>query len=720
MDQFDLTACDREPIHASEAIQPHGLLLVADGAGVVVAAAGEVEARLGASGWAGRTLSELIGDEAAETARGLPAGRSGPEHVGEIVSPTGERFDISAHRSAQRLFVELEPAEALRHKVGVTLGKIEQAAAHFEKASTLEELCRLAAEEFRVLTGYDRVMIYRFLDDDSGSVLGEALAPGMRPFLNHRFPASDIPKQARALYLRNMIRVIPDIGYSPAPIRYADGVSGPLDLSDAALRSVSPIHLQYLANMGVTASASASIVRDGVLWGLVACHNATPRTIGFSARAACRAVAGALGRQLRARDDIDAFRERVRLRSFQDDLVSLLSREGSLEEAISNHVEEIRRAFGGDGVVVLRGDDLLSNGRCPPDGAVRALARWALKRGAEQVFATERLAQPYPTAATFENVGAGLLAMTLSISEPWIVMWFRAEEVEVVEWAGNPHKADDPADPDAILTPRSSFESWRETFRGRSRRWTPAEIEAAGRLRSAVIEVQQARGLMELNRRMVATIAEKDLAIQQKQFLIGEVNHRVQNSLQLVSSFLALQGRASNQPGLAEALDEARRRLSAVALVHRRLYRSDQVESIDLARYVDELVVDIVSSLGDGWSDQVTLDLAPVLLPTDRAVSVGLILTELMINATKYAYGGGPGPVAVTLAEDRASFRVIVADRGVGAPATPRRGFGSRMMEALVRQIGGEMTRADNGPGLRVVLSAPTAQVRETQASPAD
>lgn len=719
MDTLDLTACDREPIHAPGAIQPHGLLLIADNDARVIAVAGDVEGRLGAAPWAGRPLAELIGETAAARARGGAFGRPGPVHIGQVSAADGEVFDGSAHRSGDGLIVEIEAAESVKLPVGATLSELEAVAASFDRAPGVEALCAAAAVEFARLTGYDRVMIYRFLDDESGSVLGESLAPGMRSFLHHRFPASDIPRQARALYLKNLIRVIPDVDYAPAPIRFTEGHPSAdahaIDLGDAALRSVSPIHLQYLRNMNVAASASVSIVKDGVLWGLAACHNATPRAIGFDVRAACRAVASALGRQLRARDDTDTFRERVRLRSFQDDLVSLLSREGSLEDAISNHVDEIRRALGGDGVAILRGPDVLTSGRCPPDGAVRALAQWALKRGAEQVFATDRLVDHYPTAATFEGVGAGLLTLTLSISDPWIVMWFRAEEVEVVEWAGNPHK-DDPGDPEAILTPRSSFETWRETVRGRSRRWTPAVIEAAARLRTAVIEVWQARGLMELNRRLVATIEEKDLAIQQKEFLIGEVNHRVQNSLQLVSSFLMLQSRASNQPGLAEALDEARRRLTAVALVHRRLYRADQVESVDVSRYVEELVVDVVASLGNDWADAVMLDLAPILLPTDRAISVGLVLTELMINATKYAYGGGPGPLSISIAEDRANFRLIVADQGVGAPAGSRRGFGSRMMDALVRQLGGEMTREDNRPGLRVVLTAPIMRAQEAQA----
>ncbi|MDR4306367.1 GAF domain-containing protein [Chelatococcus sambhunathii] len=718
MDSLDLTACDREPIHIPGAIQPHGLLLLVSADSLrVEAVAGDVEGRLGVTEWAGRPLAELIGPEAAarihENDRNGPAGA----YVGAVSGATGERFDVSAHATEAGYLVELEPEQRLAAPVGVTFGEFETVAAAFERASSTEALCRAAAQEFQRLTGYARVMIYRFLDDDSGSVLGEACSGGMRSFLNHRFPATDIPKQARALYLRNLIRVIPDVAYRPAPLRYAGPREAPLDLSDSALRSVSPIHVQYLKNMGVAASASVSIVKDGVLWGLVACHHPEPRMIGFDTRAACRAVAGAFGRQLRARDDTDSFRERVRLRSFQDDLVALLSREGSLQEAISNHVDEIRRALGGDGVAILRGDDLLTTGRCPNEGELAPLALWALKRGAEQVFATDRLVDAYPRATAFQNVGAGMLALTLSVSEPWIVMWFRAEEVEVIEWAGDPHK-DMSNDPVEQLTPRASFDVWRETVRGRSRRWTPAEIEAAGRLRSSVIEVWQARGLMELNRRLLATIEEKDMAIQQKEFLIGEVNHRVQNSLQLVSSFLALQGRSSNQPGLAPALEEARRRLTAVALVHRRLYRSDQVESVDLARYVEELVADVTSSLGDGWSNSLTLDVAPILAPTDRAISLGLVLTELMINATKYAYGGEPGPLSITISEDRANVRLSVADRGVGSQTPPRRGFGSRMIDALVRQMGGELERQDNKPGLKVVLTAPVSRGTGTEGSP--
>jgi two-component system, chemotaxis family, sensor kinase Cph1 len=288
-----------------------------------------------------------------------------------------------------------------------------------------------------------------------------------------------------------------------------------------------------------------------------------------------------------------------------------------------------------------------------------------------------------------------------------VILWMRAEEPEVVNWAGNPHKAVT-LGPGEVLTPRSSFEAWRETVRGRARRWTLPEVDAAIRLRETLLEARGHRRVRELNSQLTEAIEEKDLLLQQKEMLLKEVNHRIQNSLQLVSSFLGLQSRAVGDPALHAAFDEARRRLQAVALVHRRLYRADQIETVDLGRYLEDLVADMNNSLGEEWAGQITVEAAPVLISTDRAVTLGLVVTELVINANKYAYGGGPGRIEVSLEEHRQSLRVIVADRGKGKHA-PSEGFGTRMMNAMVRQLRGELTFGDNRPGLRAVLTAPIA-----------
>jgi chemotaxis family two-component system sensor kinase Cph1 len=361
--------------------------------------------------------------------------------------------------------------------------------------------------------------------------------------------------------------------------------------------------------------------------------------------------------------------------------------------------------FRADGIAVLRGGEFLAHGVRPSESAILDLARWAARQGSDPVLATDRLPTVYPPAEAFRELASGVLSLVLSADEPWTILWFRAETVQVVEWAGNPHK-EHAAGAGGALTPRASFEVWRESVHGQSKRWTLAEVEAAGRLRPAVLTVRQNRRIRDLNLRLTETLADKDLLLQQKEFLIGEVNHRVQNSLQLVSSFLALQARESADANFQATVEQARRRLNAVALVHRRLYRGDHIEMVDAARYLNELCDDTVVSMGADWAEGLVLDLAPIKLRTDRAVSLGLILTELMINANKYAYDGAAGPLEIRLTEDRANLRLLVADQGKGKSGA-RKGFGLRMMEVLVTQLGGELTQEDNRPGLRTTLVAP-------------
>ena len=199
--------------------------------------------------------------------------------------------------------------------------------------------------------------------------------------------------------------------------------------------------------------------------------------------------------------------------------------------------------------------------------------------------------------------------------------------------------------------------------------------------------------------------------MQQKEFLVGEINHRVQNSLAIVSGFLSLQARDANDISLREGLKEAGRRITAIGLVHRRLYRGNQIEMVDAARYIEELCADTFSFMGQDWTQHLSLKLAAILLPTDRAISLGLLLTELLINANKYAYAGAAGPIEITLIENLTDLRLIVADRGVGkVPA--RSGFGFRILDALVKQLRGTLTQSDNRPGLRIEVVLPASSER--------
>jgi light-regulated signal transduction histidine kinase (bacteriophytochrome) len=465
--------------------------------------------------------------------------------------------------------------------------------------------------------------------------------------------------------------------------------------------------MQYMRNMGIAASASVSIVKDGVLWGLVACHHRTPKGIGYDIRAACAALAGGLARQIRAKEEAALYRERLRLRSQEDRFIDDLAQSSTLDQGLAHHMDDLARILRSDGAASVRAGEVRLSGTTPGEMAVRRLADWMLEHQPHEPLATDSLSTTIDWMADFREIASGLLAVVVSADEPFVLMWFRAEQVQVIEWAGNPHK-DLTLKPGESLSPRASFEAWSETVRGRARRWSLPETEAASRLRQGLTELRQRQQLLDLNKTLRDAVAAKDGLIEQKEFLLREVNHRVQNSLQLVSSFLGLQSRASESAEVQAQLHDAQQRLNAVALVHRRLYRSDQIEIVDLARYIEELTGDLKSAIGEEWSEHIALDLAPVMLNTDRAVTVGLVLTELVINANKYAYGGRPGPIDISLEASGPNLRVVVADRGKGKHS-PGEGFGTRMMNAMVGQLRGELTYVDNAPGARAILVFPTA-----------
>lgn len=698
-----LTSCDREPIHIPGAIQPFGVMLIIDADGVVVGEANSPVAVLGES------LHRLIGRHASEIVPRLPA--SGIAVIGDVTFDGVER-DCVAYRSGEHLVVELTDKIGTGMLDAAFLAEIESMGGRLEQSGTLADLSTQAAKVFQQLTGYSRVMIYRFVDGDAGVVLGEAISDASGSFLNHHFPATDIPRQARALYVRNKVRVIADVLYEPVPVRSASSDLSQIDMSDSTLRSVSPVHLQYLKNMGVAASASMSIVNDSILWGLVACHHHEPRPLSLTTRLACQTVASALARQVKARDDRQLFRERIRLRGQEDVVVGRLGSDERLADFFASSGKELANLLQADGFAAVQGTDLFCTGQCPEEAQVRAVAEFVREPGAIKPIVSSSLGTIMPEAKAFADVASGVLAVTMSTEVPTILMWFRAEQLQVVKWAGNPHKGV-PHSPEAQLQPRTSFEAWSESVKGRSSEWTHAEVESAQRIVRLMLEARNNRRMRQLNRELTTSLKENQTLVEQKDYLLKEVNHRVQNSLSLVAAFLRMQGRTAGPEAQAQ-LEEAEQRLMAVGLVHRRLYQDDSVRVVDLSRYLAELVGELRTSMDADWEEHLVTDLAPVLISTDRAVRVGLIVNELIVNASKYAYGGQPGPLHIRLDQFRDTMRLVVSDRGRGPSGqTQGTGFGSRMLASLVQTLNGTLEQEDNMPGLKVSLTAPVMAPHE-------
>lgn len=698
---FDLSACEREPIRIPGSIQPHGVLLAADDDGRVYAASDNAEALLGPS--IGRPVTELLGSTGLEL--DLPAATTNARYTGAF----GDH-DVFVHRSAQGCIVELERAAGPRPSAAEVLDRTVATSIALGSAVDLDAATRIAAEAVRAITGYDRVMIYRFLEDGTGQVVGEARDAKIAPLLNHRYPASDIPRQARALYLENPIRVIPDVGYKPVSLSSS---AEPVDLSGAILRSVSPVHIQYLKNMEVGASASLSIVHQGQLWGLIACHHTTPRAIGYERREMARQATLALEAAIHRLEEEVSQREALRLTRRREELLPLVAAAEELSDGLAAHLPELATVIPADGLAVVADRKVHLHGVTPPKDAIGALAEWLLEPKAPAVRSTSHLGRDYPPAESWPAQASGLLSVVLR--NPTVaIMWFRAEQVETVNWAGNPHEPLDPSAPAGTLCPRRSFELWVEQVRGRSRPWRTNEQDAARRLADRLEEIAHQISLARMNHYFGESLSAKDATLAEKDLLMREVHHRVQNNLQLVTSMLRLQNDEVEDDVARQQLVLASDRIQSISTLHRRLWRSDDLQLVNLETFFAELVADLVKAWGEEWSGQIRLEVSPIKLSGSTALLLGLTVTELLTNAFKHAYGGKPGPITLTAGEGgKGRVSVTVADNGVGTDGSGRAGsFGSKLIHRLAQQASGELRFAPNNPGTAVTLVVPAQDER--------
>lgn len=512
---IDLDNCAREPIHIPGSVQPRGVLLVVrDDGGVVLQASTNVETVLGRPVEAvlGAPLGDVLGVPAArvvlEQLAAVPDHRTRNPGLVEVATADGTvQLDVVVHRPPPATLadpgpvfvVELEPADGPRPLTyGSTYESVRDAIADLNRAGELTELYDIAARHARRLLGFDRVMIYRFDAEYNGEVVAEAKRADLEPFLGLHYPASDIPAQARAMYEKSWIRLISDVDYTPVPVLpAADPLSGrPLDLTYATLRSVSPIHCEYLRNMGVRASMSISLLRDGRLWGMVACHHYSgPHAPSYGVRAAAEFLGVALSARLVAQVEEDALAESRRASGVLARLVGASrDEEVRLAQALTR-TDDLLALVPADGVVVSVGPDVLTLGEVPGDAACAQVAAWASSVG--EVLATDRLADE-PGAPDVPGVAG---AVALALPDGGTVVWLRGEVVRTVDWGGDPHhKMIAVPDGDGVrLSPRQSFDLWREQVRGRSLPWDDRHVQNAADLRTYLVEALFHRGRAEVN-----------------------------------------------------------------------------------------------------------------------------------------------------------------------------------------------------------------------------
>jgi light-regulated signal transduction histidine kinase (bacteriophytochrome) len=478
----DLDACAREPIHIPGAIQPHGALIALDMA-------------TGAPLWASRNFEDRLAlpqsQDLFETGalstlgQAIRAWRPSQEKCLRKALPQAGCTAFVC-RSGDIAVIDFEPLsddatdELLSHLANFA----PLLAARVDLDAALEATARFVGQ----LSGFDRALIYRFDEAWNGQVLAEWNSGALPSYLGLHFPADDIPAQARRLYALNRTRIIPDIDYTPVDLTalHADA-KAPLDLSVSQLRSVSPVHLEYMRNMGTSSSMSISIMVSGQLWGLVACHSGKPHYVAPALRDACDFAVQSLAIRIASQRDSENASHRARHASVHGHLIGDATSAATWSEGLLRARDQLLAFVSAGGAAVVEDETSIKTvGRAPSHSEIRRLVTWLSARDHGDVIVTDQLSGLFEMDQRMAETASGLLAVRVSeLHNSWLI-WFRPEVIETVTWGGRPHKT---VSENGRIHPRHSFAAWKEQVRGRSAPWRATEIDAARSLRAAIINI---------------------------------------------------------------------------------------------------------------------------------------------------------------------------------------------------------------------------------------
>jgi two-component system, chemotaxis family, sensor kinase Cph1 len=666
--QPPLDTCAQEPIRIPGGIQPHGALLVLSHETLqILQASANARATLdSAFAGPGHSLVEACG---AVLAGEVKKWLIGPDRSFlRTAAIKGRSLQVLGHRNHQGVLLEFEEPPTAE---GETLEGLYPRIGHFmedvEHLADVNALCAAAAREFRGISGFNRVLIYRFDADWHGEVLAEEGDGVLPSYLGLRFPASDIPAQARDLYRLNRLRLIPDANYAVVPLEpQLSPMDGqPLDLSFAALRSVSPVHLEYMRNMGTLASMSISLMVDGKLWGLVSCHNAEPRRVNAQARTACDLLGRVLSQQIGARDRGAYAARRIELKRFESGLLAELTAAETLAQGLKRNEPAWLGLASATGAALIHDGAIHPAGITPPVERIQALADRVRLQGAPDSFATEALGERWPEFQDIAGVASGVLAVSVSQLHTSYVLWFRAEVVRTLNWAGDPNKP--MAADNGRLHPRHSFATWQELVRGRAQPWTRAELDAANDFRSAMINVVLRRAEER---------AELTSQLQRSNHELESFSYSVSHDLRapfrhIVGYTQLLRDRERTLSKESQHyLDSIGQAASTAGQLVDDLLSFSQLGRTELRLApvdMDKLLQEVLRTLAPDTRDrQIVWQIKSLPPAQGDAALLRQALVNLIGNAIKYTRDRLPAVISISGGRERSDCTYTVQDNGVG------------------------------------------------------
>ncbi|MCF7532392.1 ATP-binding protein [Pseudomonas petrae] len=708
-----LDNCANEPIRIPGAIQPHGALLtLLETDWTVQQASANAWQMLGIARdvQPGDSLARWLGPSLADALRAAVQENADLDSLDPLpMAFGGQAFDGLLHRHDGLLFLELEPVatQASMHGLGPRLTRTLR---RLQSAKSLDELYAISVAEIRALTGYDRVLIYRFQEQGHGQVIAESATAELDAYLGLFFPATDIPQQARELYRLNWLRIIPDATYVAAPLVPAlrPDNGAPLDMSYAVLRSVSPIHCQYMHNMGVRSSMSISLLKDDRLWGLISCGNREPLQVPHTLRSACQTIGQVLSMQISLLEDQQIQRQRLAKHHMLDRLSRAMNEASDdVYHGLLEHSQALLTLVDASGVAVVIDGQVHLIGQCPSAEQVNALQQW-LQTRARPVFETASLGAVFPEAQAYSHVASGLLAFSLPKPVANAVLWFRAEVKVSVEWSGNPQQSKRGVND--RLQPRGSFAAWEQQVDGTARTWNAGEVYAVSDLRRSALEADLSRQVLR----------EKD-AVRARDELVAVVSHDLRSPLTVIVMQCGMMQRViaadigPSSKRLNSAIDTLQR---ASARMTRLLEDLLDTSRIEAGRYsIDAEPLDISQLFEDAWSlltplalhkfIDLTFSAEPDLKIVADPERMFQVLSNLVGNAIKFTPKAGTVSVTAAAEGDDVVVSVVDSGDGIAADQLPHvferywrkregnpsgTGLGLYISQGIVKAHGGELT----------------------------
>ncbi|MCG9875596.1 MAG: GAF domain-containing protein [Leptospiraceae bacterium] len=731
---LNLHGCDKEPIHIPSAIQSHGFLLEISEKQEVYRCSNNISDFLGYESEEIFLLGvQALAPDLLPKINSFPALLYEPSGIFKS-SPiqfhhkNGVKltFDAIISKSRNGYLVECERSDVADDIEDISsnlLSSIMNARGEGELGDFLTKI----SDQIRATTGYERVMIYRFDDKWNGEVVAESKKEDLHPFLGQNFPSSDIPAQARQLYLSNLIRLIPDISYKPASLIQNALLkdNSILDQSYSVLRSVSPIHIEYLQNMGVKGTLTVSILIQGKLWGLLACHQySSAKYLSFGVRNSILLLTQFTS--LKIESFLSQKRDEAALKyaSIQNILLEQMASASNFLEGLIKGKVTLLDFIESTGAAVLLGNDILTLGETPDLETIQALARtFEKKLDSNRIFTSNCLSQIDSAWERWKDTASGLLMVQIKSTSNLSILWFRKERPYSKVWGGDPNKAVglDGNNPER-LHPRKSFESWYEEVKLTSLPWIDVEKQAALTLKLAIKGT-----ILKKYNEISSLFSEMDLirfreekattSLREKEILLKEIHHRVKNNMQIIVALLYMQSDMNPHPDVRQALIESQNRIKTMAIIHEILYANDSFAHIDMNEYFSDLVEHLASSQSLQQMPEILIDVQEILFSLDTAIPCGLILNEAITNCFKYAFpltSKNLYPkIYIHLAHIEDRVELSIADNGVGFPSpsseSTKKSLGHTLIEALSKQLGAKLsfgTFESRGAKIKIEFSA--------------